>query len=123
MFSRLLNDDHPTRPACLQPLLKMFGYKKGEAEGKNVSILMPQPFSGRHNGYLRSYLATGKAKILDQTKEVRAQPWRSIYWQEELHHFATIAQCNLVPCPQSQIPHKECSSTLPDVLLLPADSS
>ncbi len=25
-------------------------YDKGELEQKNVSCLMPQPFSGRHNG-------------------------------------------------------------------------
>ena len=29
---------------------ELFGYGKGELEGKNVSTLMPQPFSGRHNG-------------------------------------------------------------------------
>lgn len=42
-----------------KPVMKMFGYKKGELEGKNISILMPQPFSQRHNGYLRNYITTG----------------------------------------------------------------
>ncbi|GLI64845.1 hypothetical protein VaNZ11_008226 [Volvox africanus] len=55
-----------------KPLMKLFGYKKGELEGKNVSILMPQPFSQRHNGYLRNYTTTGKAKILDTVREVVA---------------------------------------------------
>lgn len=36
--------------ACNKPLLCIFGYDKGELENKNVSCLMPQPFSGRHNG-------------------------------------------------------------------------
>jgi len=27
-----------------QNLLRMFGYKKAEVEGKNVAMLMPQPF-------------------------------------------------------------------------------
>ena len=27
-----------------QMLLDLFGYKRGELDGKNVSILMPQPF-------------------------------------------------------------------------------
>jgi PAS domain S-box-containing protein len=49
----------------------MFGYQHGQLEGKNVSLLMPQPFSGRHNGYLRNYQTTGKAKILDTLREVR----------------------------------------------------
>ncbi|KAG2493479.1 hypothetical protein HYH03_008295 [Edaphochlamys debaryana] len=55
-----------------KPLMKLFGYKKGELEGKNISILMPQPFSQRHNGYLRNYITTGKAKILDTVREVVA---------------------------------------------------
>ncbi|KAI8475137.1 MAG: hypothetical protein J3K34DRAFT_517581 [Monoraphidium minutum] len=53
-------------------LLKMFGYKKAELEGKNVSLLMPQPFSSRHNSYLRNYTTTGNAKILDNTRQVVA---------------------------------------------------
>lgn len=57
----------------LQPLVQMFGYKKGEVEGKNVNILMPQPFSTRHNTYLRNYTTTGKAKILESNREVGSQ--------------------------------------------------
>jgi PAS domain S-box-containing protein len=52
-------------------LLKMFGYRKGELEGKNVSMLMPQPYSGRHNGYLRNFQTSGVPKILDRQQEVR----------------------------------------------------
>ncbi|GLI68263.1 hypothetical protein VaNZ11_012618, partial [Volvox africanus] len=52
--------------------IKMLGYSKGELEGKNVSCLMPQPFSARHNTYLRNYVTTGKAKILDELREVVA---------------------------------------------------
>lgn len=51
-------------------LLKLFGYRKGELEGKNVSMLMPQPFSGRHNTYMRNYQTSGNAKILDTVREV-----------------------------------------------------
>ncbi|KXZ48338.1 hypothetical protein GPECTOR_28g744 [Gonium pectorale] len=51
---------------------KMLGYVKGELDGKNVSCTMPQPFSARHNGYLRNYVTTGKAKILDALREVVA---------------------------------------------------
>ncbi len=62
-----------TRAHCEFPpqnLLKMFGYKKTDVEGKNVAMLMPQPFSGRHNSYLRNYMNTGKAKILDTKRQV-----------------------------------------------------
>ena len=40
--------------------------------GKNISMIMPAPFSQRHNGYLRNYLTTGKARILDSIREVVA---------------------------------------------------
>lgn len=33
--------------------LGMFGYLKGELEGKNVSVLMPQPWSSRHDSFLQ----------------------------------------------------------------------
>jgi len=49
---------------------KLFGYKKTEMEGKNVSMLMPQPFAGRHNGYLRTHLNSGKIRILDLVRPV-----------------------------------------------------
>jgi PAS domain-containing protein len=42
------------RVAC-----RIFGYKKGEMDGQDVSILMPAPFSTRHNSYLRNYARTG----------------------------------------------------------------
>lgn len=51
---------------------KMFGYTRGELEGKNVSALMPQPFSSRHNSYLNNYLTTGVAKILNTQRHVVA---------------------------------------------------
>lgn len=47
---------------------KMFGYEKVELEGKNVSCLMPQPFSQRHNGFLNRYVTTGTAHILNTVR-------------------------------------------------------
>lgn len=47
-------------------LLKLFGYKKSELEGKNVSMLMPAPFSQRHNTYLRNYITTGEQVSLSR---------------------------------------------------------
>jgi len=40
--------------------LRVFGYKRGELDGKNVSVLMPQPFAARHNGFLRATMTTGE---------------------------------------------------------------
>ncbi|KAI8467685.1 MAG: hypothetical protein J3K34DRAFT_523567 [Monoraphidium minutum] len=47
-----------------------FQYLKGELESKNVSCLMPQPFSGRHNGYLSHYVNTGEPRILNVNQAV-----------------------------------------------------
>jgi PAS domain S-box-containing protein len=50
----------------------MFGYARGEMDGKNVSILMPQPFSSKHDSFLSNYLSTGNAKILNTQRAVVA---------------------------------------------------
>ena len=43
---------------------KIFGYLAGEVAGENVNILMPEPHRGKHGGYLRKYMRTGKARII-----------------------------------------------------------
>lgn len=43
---------------------RLLGYKKAEMEGKNVSMLMPPPFSHRHNGYLRTHVSTGGSALI-----------------------------------------------------------
>lgn len=55
-----------------QVAYSIFGYTRGELDGKNVSILMPQPFSSKHDGFLHNYLATGQAKILNSMRDVVA---------------------------------------------------
>jgi PAS domain S-box-containing protein len=43
---------------------RMFGYSEEEACGQNVSILMPEPYCGKHDGFLENYRRTGKGGIL-----------------------------------------------------------
>ncbi len=43
---------------------RLFGWRPTEVIGRNINVLMPQPFRDQHDGYLRRYLATGEKRII-----------------------------------------------------------
>jgi len=52
---------------------KVFGYNADEVIGRNVKVLMPQPFHREHDGYLKTYLKTGTRHVIGSGSEVMGQ--------------------------------------------------
>lgn len=49
---------------------RIFGYSCNELLGKNVSLLMAEPFAREHDHYLKKYLESGKGTIIGIGREV-----------------------------------------------------
>lgn len=43
---------------------RLFGWTSIEVIGRNISMLMPQPYHDAHDGYIARYLATGERRII-----------------------------------------------------------
>jgi diguanylate cyclase (GGDEF)-like protein/PAS domain S-box-containing protein len=52
---------------------EIFGYAFDEVRGRNVSMLMPEPYGAQHDGYMQRYLASGERRIIGIGREVLGQ--------------------------------------------------
>lgn len=52
---------------------RIFGYTQTETLGKNVSMLMPEPYHSEHDVYIRQYLKTGVKHVIGMRREVQGK--------------------------------------------------
>jgi two-component system sensor kinase FixL len=66
-------DEHATMQSFSVAAEKLFGYTAAEVIGKNVSMLMPQPYREQHDSYMLRYLTTGERRIIGIGRVVVAE--------------------------------------------------
>jgi PAS domain S-box-containing protein len=70
----IITIDHEGIVKDLNPsAARVFGYSPEEVVGRNVRMLMPEPYRREHDGYLRAYLSTGHGKVIGRGREVTGQ--------------------------------------------------
>ena len=63
-------DEHGIMQSFSTAAERQFGWTADEAVGRNVSMLMPNPYRDDHDGYLARYQATGEKRIIGKGRVV-----------------------------------------------------
>ncbi|MCC5857632.1 MAG: PAS domain S-box protein [Ectothiorhodospiraceae bacterium] len=68
---------------------KLFGYRRSEVTGRNISMLMPEPHRNLHDDYIRRYLETSRPRVIGMGREVtgRHKDGRNIELQLAIADF------------------------------------
>ena len=74
MLNPLLNVDvFGTIQLASNSVEKVFGWSPQELVGRNIKLLMPEPYRSEHDGYMSEYRKTGKTNIVGQIREFPAE--------------------------------------------------
>lgn len=66
-------DERGIIDSCNPAAESLFGYSSEELLGANVSLLMPEPYSKHHSGYIERYMNSGRSDVLGMPRDLSGQ--------------------------------------------------